>query len=67
MSDFKKFIKFSKTLEKLDLKKSFNEIHKFSILINFGSNEYLSGKFLKIQYFKIWLEYSLQDRKMLKL
>lgn len=49
------------------MKSAFSNILNFSILINFGSNDFLCQKLLKIQYFKIWLQYSLQDRKMLKL
>lgn len=41
-----------KLLEKVKMRKVMTKVHTFSILINFGSNDNLNSKLLKIQYMK---------------
>lgn len=45
----------------------FAQIRKFSILLNFGMNEDLCEKLLKIKYFKVWIAFAQQDRRIMKL
>jgi hypothetical protein len=66
-ADFFKFNKLSSTIEKVELKKAFREIKCFSILINFGSSQKLIAKLLKIHFFRAWQQFSIQDKKLVKL
>lgn len=48
------------------MKSVFHEIYVFSILINFGNSDRLLEKLLLIQYLKKWVQYSTQDKLMMK-
>lgn len=58
---------FSTVLERNVTEYCFSEIRSFGTLITFGNDDHLCQKILKLLYFKKWLEFSLQDRKILKL
>ena len=58
---------FGLVMERNVTKYCFDEIRSFGTLITFGNDDQLCQKILKLLYFKKWLEFSMQDRKILKL
>ena len=59
--------KLNSTLKNNIISSIFTEIRRFGVLINFGNNQNLCNKLTLDQYFKVWLVFSQEDKRIVKL
>ena len=59
--------KLYSTLRNNIISSIFTEIRRFGVLINFGNNQNLCNKLTLCQYFKVWLVFSQEDKRIVKL